>query len=41
MSNVTGNYEIDRFDDFIIRDADVLVATPEKIDLLLRLRPDF
>lgn len=41
VSNVTGNYEIDRFDDFIIRDADVLVATPEKIDLLLRLRPDF
>lgn len=41
ISNVTGNYEIDRFDDFIIKDADVLVATPEKIDLLLRLRPDF
>lgn len=41
VSNVTGNYEIDKFDDFIIRDADVLVATPEKIDLLLRLRPDF
>ncbi|SDJ82836.1 DEAD/DEAH box helicase [Paenibacillus naphthalenovorans] len=41
VSNLTGNYELDAFDEFQIKEAAVLVATPEKIDLLLRLRPDF
>lgn len=41
VSSVTGSYEIDEFQDFWINEANVLVATPEKIDLLLRMRPEF
>jgi len=41
VSAITGSYEIDEFQDVIIEETDVLIATPEKIDLLLRLNPDF
>jgi superfamily II DNA/RNA helicase len=41
ISSVTGAYESDDFEELLIRDADVLVITPEKLDLLLRVKPDF
>jgi len=41
VSTVIGNYEIDNLDNLIIDEADVLIATPEKIDLLLRLNPHY
>lgn len=41
VSSLTGSYEIDEFQDVILEKTDILVATPEKIDLLLRLSPDF
>lgn len=41
VSTIIGNYELDSFDNLLIYEADVLVATPEKIDLLLRLMPEF
>ncbi|MDP8205743.1 MAG: DEAD/DEAH box helicase [Candidatus Electryonea clarkiae] len=41
VSTLSGSYEIDEFQQIILEDTDVLVATPEKTDLLLRLNPDF
>lgn len=41
VSSLSGSYEIDEFQNVIISETDVLVATPEKIDLLLRINPDF
>jgi len=41
VSSLSGSYEIDEFQDVILSDSDLLIATPEKIDLLLRLNPDF
>lgn len=41
VSSLTGSYEIDEFQDVILEKTDVLVATPEKIDLLLRVSPEF
>ncbi len=41
ISTIIGNYELDSFDNLLINEADVLVATPEKIDLILRLMPEF
>lgn len=41
VSTLSGSYEVDQYQDFIINETDVLIATPEKIDLLLRLNPDF
>ncbi|WP_419699837.1 DEAD/DEAH box helicase [Mucilaginibacter sp. NFX135] len=41
VSAISGNYEIDEFQDIILADTDVLIATPEKIDLLLRLNPAY
>lgn len=41
VSSLSGSYEIDEFQDVILSDSDLLIATPEKIDLLLRLTPDF
>lgn len=41
ISSLSGNYEIDDFQNLIMEDADILVATPEKIDLLLRLNPEY
>ncbi len=41
VSALSGSYEIDEFQEIILEDTDVLIATPEKIDLLLRLNPDY
>ena len=41
VSSLSGSYEIDEFQDVILSETDLLIATPEKIDLLLRLNPDF
>jgi helicase len=40
ISSVTGAYESDDFEALLLRDADVLIITPEKLDLLLRVRAD-
>lgn len=41
VSSLSGSYEIDEFQDIILSETDLLIATPEKIDLLLRINPDF
>lgn len=41
ISSVTGTYELDEFDDLLIKESDILISTPEKIDLLLRSNPDY
>jgi replicative superfamily II helicase len=38
VSSLLGGYEVDEFQNFIIETTDVLVATPEKLDLLYRLQ---
>ena len=40
ISSVIGSYESDEFEEFLLRTADLLILTPEKLDLVLRLRPD-
>ena len=40
VSSVIGSYESDEFEEFLLRTADLLILTPEKLDLVLRLRPD-
>ena len=40
VSSVIGSYESDDFEDFLLRTADLLIVTPEKLDLVLRLRPE-
>ena len=41
VSSVVGTYESDDFEQLLVSDADVLVVTPEKLDLLLRLQSSF
>lgn len=41
ISALSGSYEIDDFQDISLRESDVLIATPEKIDLLLRTNPEY
>ncbi|WP_316795310.1 DEAD/DEAH box helicase [Pedobacter agri] len=41
VSALSGNYEVDDYQDILIADSDVLIATPEKMDLLLRQNPAF
>jgi len=41
VSGATGSYEVDELQQFWIENSDVLIATPEKIDLLYRLQPEF
>jgi len=40
VSALSGSYEVDSFQDVILSQTDLLIATPEKIDLLLRVNPD-
>ena len=40
-STLSGGFDLDPFDDVIMSDTDVLIATPEKTDLLIRTKPDF
>ncbi|SRR6266566_1392363 len=41
VSTVVGTYESDEFEELIASDADILVLTPEKLDLLQRAQPSF
>lgn len=41
VSSVIGTYETDDFGDLLTADADILVMTPEKLDLLQRAQPEF
>jgi helicase len=41
VSNLIGDYEFDAFQSYLARRAHVLVATPEKTNLLLRTHPEF
>ena len=40
VSSVVGSYETDEFEGFLLNAADLLIVTPEKLDLVLRLYPD-
>lgn len=40
VSSLSGSYELDELDEFWLREADVLVATPEKVDFLIRVNPE-
>jgi superfamily II DNA/RNA helicase len=41
VSSVAGAFESDEFEELLLHDADVVVTTPEKLDLLFRTQPDF
>lgn len=41
IASITGTYESDDFEELLVRDMDILVTTPEKLDLLLRTNPNF
>ena len=41
LSSILGTYESDDFEQLLVADADVLVVTPEKLDLLQRFRREF
>lgn len=41
ISSIAGAYESDDFEELLLQEADLLVTTPEKLDLLLRAKPEF
>ena len=41
VSTVVGSYETDEFEEQLIEDADILILTPEKLDLLFRTNSEF
>jgi superfamily II DNA/RNA helicase len=41
VSSLSGSYEIDTFQDVILTETNLLIATPEKIDCLLRFIPEY
>lgn len=41
VSSIIGTYETDDFADLLTKDADILVLTPERLDLLQRAQPEF
>ena len=41
MSSFIGSYETDNFEKLLASEADILVLTPEKLDLLQRAQSDF
>ena len=41
VSSLSGSYEIDAFQDVVLSETNLLIATPEKIDCLLRFSPDY
>lgn len=41
VSSVVGAFESDEFEELLLHDADVVVTTPEKLDLLFRTQPTF
>lgn len=40
VSAISGDYEMDDGQSFLLNSSDVLIATPEKVDLLLRMYPE-
>ena len=41
ISSLTGNYESDDFEELLFNKTDILILTPEKLDLLFRSNPEF
>jgi superfamily II DNA/RNA helicase len=41
LSTTLGSFETDEAEQAVLDDADIIISTPEKLDLLLRLRRDF
>ncbi len=41
VSSITGSYESDDFEELLFRETSVIVTTPEKLDLLLRIHSEF
>ncbi len=41
VSALSGSYEVDEFEEVILEETDVLISTPEKIDALLRINPEY
>ena len=41
VSTLIGGFEFDAFQNFLITESDVLIATPEKTELLLRTHPEY
>lgn len=41
VSSLIGGFELDAFQDFLANKSDVLVATPEKVELALRTHPEY
>ncbi|MDR3715868.1 MAG: DEAD/DEAH box helicase [Puia sp.] len=41
VSALSGSYEMDEFQEIILEDTDVLIATPEKLDFLFRQNPNY
>nr|WP_208676703.1 DEAD/DEAH box helicase [Synechococcus elongatus]AZB72445.1 hypothetical protein DOP62_06670 [Synechococcus elongatus PCC 11801] len=41
VSKLVGGFEFDTFQNFLLTQAHVLVTTPEKVDMLLRTKPDY
>ncbi|MGE8000256.1 DEAD/DEAH box helicase [Lysinibacillus sp. NPDC093190] len=41
VTSLNGSYELDDLQVIIMDEADILIATPEKLDILFRVRPEF
>ncbi len=41
VSTVSGTFELDPLDDLVLSETDILVCTPEKVDMLTRLKSDY
>ena len=41
VSSVLGSFELDPLEDYLLQETDLLITTPEKLDLLSRARPSF
>lgn len=41
VSSVMGSFEADAFEDYLLNETDLLITTPEKLNLVSRARPEF
>jgi len=41
VSTILGGFEFDAFEDFLLQESQVLIATPEKVDIFLRTHPEY
>ena len=41
VSSLLGSFELDAFQDYLLQETDLLITTPEKLNLLSRARPEF